>query len=194
MKNWKLLPYDNFTIESSMERDGILKSLHSNIEQTDNFFSGFKRNSLRNYEGYISDNGFKFRRILKSGINSFIPIVIGKFENQEDYRTIRITIRPNLYVLVLFSFFILFGLGMFFMTSNFKEKYNHDLQDLEKVIDDEVLKNKLDYLYHRPVKINWSALIFPLIAYLLATVFYNLELISVKQDLLYFLDAKTKYE
>jgi hypothetical protein len=37
----------------------------------------FTKNSFREYEGYTENNTFKLRRILKSGINTFIPIVTG---------------------------------------------------------------------------------------------------------------------
>ena len=197
IKNWKLLPFDNFIIESSMDKKEVLQRLLSNIEINENFNSG-KKSSFKSYEGYITEQGFQFRRILKKGINSFIPVVIGSFDNQRN-NAIRVKIRLNKFVLIFLSIFILFDIGLFFASSNFKEIKNKYPQELEEIFADNELKEILDEidfqkrmkdLYHQKVNINYNALFISLVAYLMTIIIYNLELISVKQDLLFFTQAK----
>jgi len=192
MKEWNLIPYDSLTITSSMKKDEIITTLNSNISRNTNFAQVYNRNSSKDYEGFLTDKEFRIRRIMKIGYNSFIPIVIGKFQKQEN--EILITIRPHKFVLIFMGFIVLFGLSMFILTSNFTKNDNDYPQEIVDIMGEDQFKELLgdQYLKHQEININWNDLLIPLIGYLILIVFYNTERLIVKDELIFILKARIK--
>lgn len=111
-------PFENTELISSLKKDKIAEIINENIEHSPELGLTFKKNSYKYYEGIITDHKFKIRRILKSGINSFIPIVYGEISELEKGTLVEMklrlypTIKLFLIVFTIFSGSLLF-LGAF---------------------------------------------------------------------------------
>jgi len=89
-------------------------SIHKNLKYTtlkskDNFLDNFKKKifwnkelgiissrneySFKEYEGYVENNSFTIRRILKIGANSFIPLIHGIIIKNNDNESIDIQLK-----------------------------------------------------------------------------------------------------
>lgn len=97
-------PFENIKITSTLSKKEIIERVRSRVEYTSQFGMSFQKGSFKDYDGYVNENEFKFRRILKSGRNSFIPTVYGKIENNSGYSIILMQIRfhPIVYILLIF--------------------------------------------------------------------------------------------
>ena len=73
-----LIPFENIEIKSPLTKSEVENAIKSNIAWTTELGISFTKKSTLDYEGFVENGTFKIRRILKSGRNSFIPIVTGK--------------------------------------------------------------------------------------------------------------------
>ena len=114
-----LLPYTRKELTSSLEREVFLSRIKSQLEPTEIFGISFSKKSTKNYEGFINGNHFKFRRILKSGRNSFIPIVDGVIENNVNGCILHITIKFHRLLYILLSAFLVFQIILLLTAPSF---------------------------------------------------------------------------
>lgn len=153
----------NKTIEllSTLTKDEVIEKISRNMEYVESFrISGMRHNSFRDYEGNINRDEIKFRRILKSGANSFIPQISGRITELDDKTYLRLNARLhkviegfiigfNCFLLLLFinellsydstsglSFFMSFLAGPLFMivfaNGITRIIFNYELYRLEK--------------------------------------------------------------
>jgi len=68
------IPKKDFTITSSLSKPETIAQFEKNLKKTTNLgLFNIRQNGHFNYEGFITDDVIVFRRILKTGANSFIP-------------------------------------------------------------------------------------------------------------------------
>ncbi len=111
--NISLIPYEKLRITSLVELEDIKTSLGNKLEWTEIFGMSFHKTSDKKYEGWIRNKEFKLRRILKGGINSFIPIVSGKIFQETDKLKVSMTIKLHWFVSFFLLAFIIFSLILF---------------------------------------------------------------------------------
>tara|TARA_R110002051_G_C8403527_1_gene448937 strand:- start:60 stop:521 length:462 start_codon:yes stop_codon:yes gene_type:complete len=112
-------PFENTELLSSLKKVEITEIINNNIEFTPKLGLTFKKNTNKHYEGIITEDIFKIRRILKSGKNSFIPIVYGKISEFEKGTLIRMKLRLHpIITLFLIVFTVFSGSLLFFGTLN----------------------------------------------------------------------------
>lgn len=111
-----LLPYENLKIESSLSHNEIVSIVRNNIAWNTDLGMLFTTNSFRDYEGFVEGNTFKIRRTLKSGFNSFIPIVSGVVLEESNGSKIELKLRLHRLVTIFSIVFTIF-LGSFLIYS-----------------------------------------------------------------------------
>jgi len=108
-----LIPFEKIELISSLKRESILSRINGSLQNTKIFGNAFHNKSWRDYEGYVDNNQFKFRRILKSGRNSFIPIAKGEVVKTADGCLVKVTIKLHLVVYILLTLITLFAITTF---------------------------------------------------------------------------------
>ena len=174
-----LLPIEKIEFESPLKLNEVKEVLNNEIAWTKSFGGAFTKNTYKEYEGYMENNTFKIRRILKWGTNSFIPIVSGTIldENLKISR-IQLSIRLNKFVLIFFGILTLFS---FFLI----------ITDLVNLSSDESNVNKLLEQYDlEPIEnfrgsnsFNWGNILFLIAPYLMIIIGFNYEAKKVKDKL-----------
>tara|TARA_B100000809_G_C14747534_1_gene390872 strand:- start:54 stop:500 length:447 start_codon:yes stop_codon:yes gene_type:complete len=107
------LPYENIQLISPLDKGLVLSKINNQLEETRLFGFAFHKGSWKKYEGFIENDNFKFRRILKSGSNSFIPIVQGQIVNTEKGSLIKLKIRLHKFVYALLIIMSIISLTSF---------------------------------------------------------------------------------
>lgn len=105
----RLLPYDTFSIQTPDRLPTVLERLATQIEPEKPFRWQFSRNHLP-YEGTCSEAGFQIRRILHSR-NSFLPMILGRFESSPSGTLVHITMRLHPFVIAFLVFWYLVWYG-----------------------------------------------------------------------------------
>jgi len=123
----RFIPYEDFTYDTELSENEILKRLNDVIGQDRMFhlnLSGDGKERL--YEGKIIDRQFDVKRVGQFSRNSIQPNISG-FVYEEDQRThINLNIFPNFVVVIYF--FIVFGILMTCLISTLI-KINNDSFD-----------------------------------------------------------------
>jgi hypothetical protein len=84
----------NIELLSTLTKDEVIEKISQNIEYVGELrITGIRHNSFRNYEGYINKDEIKFRRILKSGANSFIPQISGRITDMDNKTYLQLNAR-----------------------------------------------------------------------------------------------------
>ena len=108
-----LLPYEYIELNSDLTSSEVVSRISEILEYKNDLGLSNRRNSTKTYEGLITEDGFKVRRILKFGYNSFIPIAHGKILTNGNKTTIQIKLKLNkivFYMLIGFTLFSSFRL------------------------------------------------------------------------------------
>jgi hypothetical protein len=170
-----LFPFENIVISSPLSENEIKNSLKNNIEWNTELGMTFNKNSIRDYEGFVQGGKFKIRRILKSGINSFIPIVTGDVVEKVNGSQIELKFRLHKSVAILAIIFTIFS-GSIFITTLFS-KPNEQLVEL---MNDKIVKETLSAEQYKelvnnviPKGTDWNGLILFIAPYLMCTLFFN---------------------
>jgi len=196
---WKLIPYNELILKSPLDRNQIETKLKLNLEWTKKFGVTFSKNSKKKYEGFVKDDSFKFRRILKSGRNSFIPIVHGKVENDNEKSIIRIKIKYPKWVSVGLIVFTIFIASVSLSTTcanrhnNYSLSEEIDMKELRETLGSEKYDDIFQANQPRSRVDNWTSKIVFLTAYMLVIVFFNIETNSAKDDLKFMISAEEDY-
>jgi hypothetical protein len=94
-----LLPVDNITLKSNLTREEAIVRLSAKVDHV-KYFRGFSKNKkTKLYEGKISENCFKIRRII-SYRNSYLPRISGTIE--KDINDTLINVKMRLHIFILF--------------------------------------------------------------------------------------------
>jgi hypothetical protein len=102
----RLIPYENFSLSSSKSIEDLVAILSQNVAQTASF-SVFGKVHDKPFEGKFSENGFRVKRVIHY-LNSFIPIVKGRFSRSLEGTTVTVKMFPH-----PISYFFIFAVTIF---------------------------------------------------------------------------------
>jgi hypothetical protein len=180
-----LLPFENIVIFSPLSKNEIKNSLKNNIEWNTELGMTFNKNAIRDFEGFVKGGKFKIRRILKSGINSFIPIVTGHIIDNINGSKIELRLKLNKVVTILAIVFTIFS-GSIFITTLFSKPNEQSVELMnDKFVKERFSTEQYDELLKitKPKGIDWNGLILFISPYLMCIVFFNYEAKIVKNKL-----------
>jgi hypothetical protein len=122
------LPYENLTYKTHLSKEEVLKKLSNKVEPKRGIFPD---NGYQPYEGTISENTFKIKRIIGYR-NLFLPYIKGKIEESQDSTLIHIKMRLHPFVIVILCIWSLFmALGVLvFITIFARETQNPSMSNL----------------------------------------------------------------
>lgn len=102
-----LIPYKKVVLITKLSEDQIKNRL-SNIVQKESWASAFRfrSNFQKLYIGTVLNNNFKIYSLYK-GRNSFVPIIIGKFETNQIGTSISLKLRLHFIVNLILCWFAL---------------------------------------------------------------------------------------
>ena len=196
LKQWlikyKLIPYYEGTIESNLSKEEIKVKLLLELDIVEKFTYSVRRDTFKDYEGFIKGDKFEFRRILKSGRNSFIPTVQGILKQSTDKTKILINVQLNKFVSVLLLLFCLFQITMFTLdyassSSPLLSEENFDKEYYEQILDKETYKALFEV---EEYNIDWNHLYLIITPLIIVTVWFNFELSLVKSRLSNMMNTK----
>jgi hypothetical protein len=183
-----LLPFQSIEIDSPLRKSEIESSIKNNIAWTTELGMSFTKNSLREYEGFVENGTFKIRRILKSGRNSFIPIVTGTISGSGNNGSrIRLKLRLHKVVMILAIVMTLFS-GIMIITSLLNSPVTNKSQKeylIEHSIDEELAEEIVNNMEKstKSKNMDWTSLLLFVAPYLMCTMFFNYEANIVKDKL-----------
>jgi hypothetical protein len=180
-----LLPFENIVIFSPLSKNEIKNSLKNNIEWNTELGMTFNKNAIRDFEGFVKGGKFKIRRILKSGINSLIPIVTGHIIDNINGSKIELRLKLNKVVTILAIVFTIFS-GSIFITTLFSKPNEQSVELMnDKFVKERFSTEQYDELLKitKPKGIDWNGLILFISPYLMCIVFFNYEAKIVKNKL-----------
>lgn len=180
-----LLPFENIVIFSPLSKNEIKNSLKNNIEWNTELGMTFNKNAIRDFEGFVKGGKFKIRRILKSGINSFIPIVTGHIIDNINGSKIELRLKLHKVVTILAIVFTIFS-GSIFITTLFSKPNEQSVELMnDKFVKERFSTEQYDELLKitKPKGIDWNGLILFISPYLMCIVFFNYEAKIVKNKL-----------
>jgi hypothetical protein len=149
-----VIPFEKLTLTSTRDFDLIQSSIRQRLEWTETFELTSRKKSFRKYEGWIKNGEFKFRRILKSGRNSFIPIVSGRIYQDNERVKIDTKIEFQRFTSIFLIVFISFALIMFILNTSSIRSNNSGF-----------------------------SLLLVIVPYIVSVVFFNIESRNLKNDL-----------
>ena len=103
----KYLPYEKFTLITSLTEDIVKARVQQNIG-TSSVFNKYMPGSSEGkpYYGHIKGNNFTMQRVIGYR-NSFLPVVKGHIYTGHDGKTrIDISMRPHVFVIIFMSFWL----------------------------------------------------------------------------------------
>ena len=101
-----LLPFENYTLTTSLSVDEVLNRLAKNIGYEQGFsFSAIARNLDKPYTGEIIGKTFTMSRNI-SYKNSFLPVITGQISAQHGQTQINIKMQPATFILVFTSIWL----------------------------------------------------------------------------------------
>ena len=114
------LPYEKYEIELKLSPKEVKERIFNNVETYLSFIFIMFYGSSKVFKGEFDDNKFFISRIIR-GANSFLPIIKGVIYPDGSGCKIKIIMKLNVFVLVLWIFFIAFFL-VNLLSINFKEQ------------------------------------------------------------------------
>ena len=183
-----LLPFENIEIKSPLTKSEVENAVKSNIAWTTELGISFTKKSTLDYEVVVENGTFKIRRILKSGRNSFIPIVTGTISDNGNSGS-RIGLKLRLHkIIIIFTVIMTMFSGMMLITSLFSSPMSYESQKeflIEHSIDEGLAEEIISNL-DEPTKsknMDWIPLFLFVAPYLMCTIFFNYEANIVKDKL-----------
>ena len=105
----KLLPYQRFCLETTASADDIVNGIEPFVTREGPAIPGALPSEV--FSGRISPEGFKLIPVLRGGRNSFLPIIVGRFESTQRGTAVRVSMRLHVLVAVFLAFWITFVLS-----------------------------------------------------------------------------------
>jgi len=181
------LPFENTNIVCSLSQKEIEITIKNNIAWNTDLGLTFTKNSHLDYEGYVENKTFKMRRILKSGINSFIPIATGIIHEKNNGSEIELKLRLHKVVKAFVIIFTLFFGGLLvseYVSSSYKNEEFIELINNEHLTESVSQKQYKDLeKLTKPKKMDWTGLLFFIAPYIMSTFFFNYEAKIIKEEL-----------
>ena len=176
-----LLPFEKLELKSSLTENEILTKLKNDVEENTVLGLTFTTNSNKDYEGFVNNNTFKIRRILKSGMNSFIPTVSGIIIENKTGTKIRIKIQLHK-VISIFLIVMTMFMGVLLVVSN-NSRIETNKMNIE-FSQNELFKENLPEDAYKELSatknFDWLNLLFVVAPYIVTIIFYNHESDLVK--------------
>ena len=193
-----LIPFEKLTLTSDRKLEEIQSSIGSRLEWTETFGMAFHKKSFRKYEGWIKNGEFKFRRILKSGRNSFIPIVSGKICQDSERVKIDTRIEFHKFVSIFLIGYISFALIMFALNISSRQSNDTIIETIPEIENVKELlgEEKYNEIFQQKEQSSNSgfSLLFVIVPYLISVIFFNIESRIVKNDLREMLQITDNYD
>lgn len=118
-----LLPFEKIIYKTQLEEEYVIQRLRENTELEQNFpFGTFTTCSSKPYEGCIKNSTFRIKRNI-SYRNSFLPMINGTIEKNNDKVTI--TVKMKLHTLIIIFLCIWCGLSGFASIAIITDMINH---------------------------------------------------------------------
>jgi hypothetical protein len=106
------IPYNQFVIETPLPAEKLIEKL-SQVVQPKKFWPNPFSNDRKQFEGVVSNDGFRIVRNIYY-LNSFIPLIKGRFDSSDSGTRIIITMATHPFVIVTFVLvFAFFGYFLF---------------------------------------------------------------------------------
>ena len=181
------LPFEKLNFESPLSKGEIENSIKNNIALNTELGLTFSKNSIKEYEGFVDNNKFKFRRILKSGINSFIPIVSGKIEQKDNGCQVELKLRLHKVIMIFAIVMTIFSGSLLIIPLFNKPLENVHITELlnDKLLNETLNKEQYNDLSNITTQkeTDWSGLLLLFSPYLMCTIFFNYEAKITKEKL-----------
>lgn len=185
-----LIPFKKGVLVSKMDCYNIESTIKRNIEWAENLGLYYHRESHKKYEGFVKGNSFRFRRIIKFGHNSFIPILSGNCETNDEETYIRFEIMYpkwiNITLIVFLAFFLTTEINSFRSAKKTEER------DVYEQIKEIIGQEQFDVIYEPSDKTpgnNWTGIFVLLIAYTIIQTLYWIETKTILDDIKFFINA-----
>jgi len=99
--NLFFLPYERWTIHTTLSAEEVRKRLADNVEEADIYRSGHIFKIKTQYQGKLEPNFFEIGRVIDSW-QHLLPVVRGTLREDSNRRAIDLVIRPQRVMLALF--------------------------------------------------------------------------------------------
>ena len=146
-------PFEIFEISTSLSKDSVLTVLDSRIASTSSMNLRKNQDSYKDYEGTVDKDGFKFKRIVKTGYNAFVPMVYGTVEEKGDGSRITFKVTFSKYVNIFGIAFLLFNISLFVLDQNLSSflfiAIPYILATLYYNIESQLLKQEINSMFNR---------------------------------------------
>ncbi len=119
----KLIPFEIFTIETSLTRDQVKERLNERIGKRK--ANNFERTDQNYFFGASTGDKFEIQPILHNKRNAWKPFLFGKINETRTGTIVRVTMRPNLLILTLT---VIFGLTGYLTTDMVIKIESKDLE------------------------------------------------------------------
>lgn len=114
-----LAPYANIEMISPYSIEKALEIINSKTTYDPSLGMTSNKKSYQDYEGKITRNSFKIRRILKSGYSSFTPIIHGEIVEHNNGTLLKLKLKLHPTVKILIVAFTVFSGSLFLINSGF---------------------------------------------------------------------------
>jgi hypothetical protein len=111
----KLLPYETFTVETSLSMPQAVEKLRQNVEAvSDRSFTWFMFwKKYKTFEGTVGESDFNIARIARMKRPIALPILNGHFEPRDGGTTLVVNTKPH----PRLPYYMLWGLGLVVLAS-----------------------------------------------------------------------------
>jgi hypothetical protein len=106
-RDMKLIPFEIFTIETTLTKDQVKERLKKRIGK--NKANNFERTDQNLFFGTLKDDKFEIHPILDNKSNSWKPFLFGNINESRSGTIVRVIMRPNAVVLMMTAIFALTG-------------------------------------------------------------------------------------
>lgn len=191
-----LFPFKNIELTSPLHASDIIKIVHGNIEYnpTLNFY---KKESYREYEGFVNNDNFTMRRILKTGVNSFIPTAYCYISSFNNSAKLKLKIRLPKAIYLLLGVFLLFSL-ILISVELLSDNSGH--QSAKELFESEEFKDAKQYFSdeewdkltktNNTISFSWGSLFIFLAPYVLSVVAFNYESKNLLLQIKHLIEAR----
>ena len=104
----KLLPYHRFFLETEASAEDVVNGIKPFVTHEGPLIPEALPSEV--FSGCITREGFKFTPVLRGGRNSFLPVIVGRFESTQRGTTVRVSMRLHALVAMFLAFWMMFVL------------------------------------------------------------------------------------
>ena len=146
------LPFENIEFDCALTKTEIENRVRNKIAWNTELGITFTKDPMKDYEGFVDQDTFKIRRVLKSGMNSFIPKASGTITKQTSSSKVELKIRLHKMVVIFMVFAMLFSATIGLLSISSEPETSESINQL---LEDEALKEAFsENEYEKLVKKN----------------------------------------